>query len=99
MSGEQVSNDRCVLRKMERRTLDDEIRAEDTHGGNANTRLGSAVGGTQAGEDNGAGAAHGTKEGLSKVLASLSKISKSRVVDGDALARCRRGYLSVTSLV
>lgn len=43
--------------------LDDEVGPEDTHGGNADTRLGSAVGGTQAGEDNGCGAAHGTKEG------------------------------------
>lgn len=70
MSEQQVSNGQRALRKTGRRTLDDEIRTEDTHGGNTNTRLGSAVGGTQAGEDNGAGAAHGTKEGLCNALAS-----------------------------
>jgi len=48
----------------ERRTLDDEIRTEDTHGCDTNTRLGSAVRGTQAGEDDGCCAAHGTEEGL-----------------------------------
>ena len=88
-----------ALGKPGRRTLDDKIRAEDTHGGNTNTRLGSAVGGTQAGEDNGAGAAHGTKEGLCDELAGLFIISESQVFEGDVLARCRRGYLSVTSLV
>lgn len=46
------------------RTLDDEVRAEDTHGGDTNTRLGGTVRGAQAGKDDGAGAAHGTKEGL-----------------------------------
>lgn len=46
------------------RTLDDEIRAEDTHSGDTNTRLGSTVGGAKAGEDNGASAAHDTKEWL-----------------------------------
>lgn len=46
------------------RTLHDKIRAENTHGGNADTRLGGTVRGTQAGEDNGTGAAHGTKERL-----------------------------------
>lgn len=45
-------------------TLHDEVRAEDTHGGDTDPRLGGTVGGTQAGEDDGAGAAHGTKEGL-----------------------------------
>jgi hypothetical protein len=43
--------------------LDDKIRSEDTHGGNTDTRLGSTVRGTQAGEDNSAGAAHSTEEG------------------------------------
>lgn len=46
------------------RTLDDEIRAQDTHGGDADTRLGRAVRGAEAGEDNGCCAAHGTEEGL-----------------------------------
>lgn len=46
------------------RTLHDKIRAENTHGGNADTRLGGTVRGTQAGEDNGTGAAHGTEERL-----------------------------------
>lgn len=50
--------------RLGRPTLHDEIRSENTHGGDTNTRLGSAIRGTQAGEDDGAGAAHGTKEGL-----------------------------------
>ena len=36
-----------------RRTLDKQIRAENTHSGNTNTGLGSAVGGTEAGKDDG----------------------------------------------
>jgi hypothetical protein len=36
-----------------RRTLDDQVRAEHTHGRDTNSRLGSAVGGTKAGEDDG----------------------------------------------
>jgi len=43
--------------------LDDQVRPEDTHGRDANTRLGSAVGSTEAGEDDGGGAAHRTEEG------------------------------------
>lgn len=43
--------------------LHDEVRAEDTHGGDTDPRLGGTVRGTQAGEDDSAGAAHGTKEG------------------------------------
>lgn len=46
------------------RTLDDEIRAKDTHGGDSDTRLGGTVRSAKAGEDNGAGAAHDTEEGL-----------------------------------
>lgn len=53
---------RCELKGL--RTLDDEIRAEDTHGGDTNTRFGGTVGGAKAGEDNGASAAHDTEEGL-----------------------------------
>lgn len=46
------------------RTLHDQVRAEDTHSGDADTRLGGTIGGTQTGEDDGDGAAHGTEEGL-----------------------------------
>jgi hypothetical protein len=52
-----------VLRRL---TLDDQVRAEDTHGRDTNTSLGGTVGSTKAGEDNGGGAAHGTEEGLQK---------------------------------
>ena len=52
-----------------RHTLHDEIRAENTHGRDTDTGLGGTVGGTQAREDNGAGAAHGTEEGLLLKLA------------------------------
>lgn len=43
--------------------LDDQIGAENTHGSNTDAGLGGTVGGTEASEDDGAGAAHGTKEG------------------------------------
>jgi len=46
------------------RTLDDQVRPEDTHGGDADTRLGSAIRGAEAGEDNGCCAAHRSEEGL-----------------------------------
>ena len=39
--------------KRRRRTLDDEVRSENTHGCDTDTRLGGAVGGAEAGEDNG----------------------------------------------
>lgn len=42
--------------------LDDEIRSQNTHGGDTDTRLGSTVCGTKAGEDDGSCAAHGTEE-------------------------------------
>lgn len=48
------------------RTLDDQVRAEDTHAANTNTSLGSAIGGAKAGEDDGGRAAQRTKEGLEK---------------------------------
>jgi hypothetical protein len=56
----------CILESvvLERLTLDDQVRAEDTHGRDTNTSLGGTVGSTKASEDNGGGAAHGTKEGL-----------------------------------
>ncbi len=50
------------------RTLDDEIRSENTHGGNTDTRLGSSVRGTKAGEDDGCSAAHGTEERLNQAV-------------------------------
>jgi hypothetical protein len=46
------------------RTLDDQVRAEDTHGRHTNTGLGSSVGGTETREDDGGCAAHRAKEGL-----------------------------------
>lgn len=49
-----------------KRTLDDEIRPEDTHGSDTNTGLGGSVGGAEAGEDDGCGAAHGAEEGLKR---------------------------------
>lgn len=49
------------------RTLDDKIGSEDTHGSDTDTRLGGTVGGTETGEDDGAGAAHSTEEGLEMV--------------------------------
>jgi hypothetical protein len=36
-----------------RRTLDDQVRTEDTHGADTDTSLGSTVGGTEAGKDDG----------------------------------------------
>jgi hypothetical protein len=46
-------------------TLDNQIRPQNTHGCNTNTRLCSAIGGTEAGEDNGCRATHCSEEGLS----------------------------------
>jgi hypothetical protein len=51
----------------ESRTLDNQVRAEDTHGGNTNTGLGSAVGGTETREDDGGRAAHRAEEGLRNI--------------------------------
>ncbi len=53
-----------LLRRNCEHTLDDKIRPENTHGGDTNTGLGCAVRSTEAGEDDGSGAPHGTKEGL-----------------------------------
>lgn len=47
-----------------KRTLDDEVRAEDTHGRNTDTSLSSSVGSAEAGEDDGGGAAHRSEERL-----------------------------------
>jgi hypothetical protein len=46
--------------------LDDQVRAEDTHGADTDTSLGGTVGGTEAGEDDGCCAAHRAEEGLVK---------------------------------
>jgi hypothetical protein len=46
------------------RTLDDQIRSEDTHGADTDAGFGCTVGGAEAGEDDGGHAAHRSKEGL-----------------------------------
>lgn len=67
----------------EKRTLDDQVRPQNTHSGDTDTRLRRAVGSTQAGEDDGRRAAHGAKEGLSRdnklVRARLSQCERQRV--------------------
>jgi hypothetical protein len=55
-----------------RRTLDNQVRAEDTHSADTNTGLGGAVCGTETREDDGRGAAHRAEEGLSSVSIVLS---------------------------
>ena len=45
-------------------TLDDQIWAEDTHGGNSNTGLSSSICGAEAGKDDGGCASHRTEERL-----------------------------------
>lgn len=64
MSKHGLVFDENRLRGWTRRTLDDQIGTENTHGGDTNARLGGTIGGTEASEDNGTGAAHSTKEGL-----------------------------------
>jgi len=49
---------------VERRTLDNQIGAQDTHGGNTDASLGGAVRGAEAGEDDGGCATHRSEEGL-----------------------------------
>ena len=71
------------------RTLDDEIRSENTHGSNTDTRLGSSVRGAKAGEDDGCSAAHGAEEGLIRWSAAKQQANgqvgqKSRVEIGSA---------------
>lgn len=46
------------------RTLDNEIRPQDTHGGDTDTSLCGTVGSAEAGEDDGARAAHCSEERL-----------------------------------
>jgi len=43
--------------------LDNQVRPEDTHGGDTNAGLGGTVGSAEAGEDDGGHAAHRSKEG------------------------------------
>jgi hypothetical protein len=74
------------------RTLDDQVRAEDTHGRHANTGLGGSVGGTETREDDGGCAAHRAEEGLfSHQHGSLSlyiaKIVASSYDDGRRSSR------------
>ena len=47
-----------------KRTLDDQIGSQDTHGRDTNAGLGGAVGSAEAGEDDGRRAAHRAEEGL-----------------------------------
>ena len=56
------------------RTLDDEVRSEDTHGRDTDTGLGSTIRGAEAGEDDGRCATHGTEEGLDDV--SIDDVAK-----------------------
>jgi hypothetical protein len=46
------------------RTLDDQVRAEDTHGADADAGFGSAVCSSKACKDDGGRAAHGPEERL-----------------------------------
>ena len=45
-------------------TFDYKVRAQNTHGRNADAGLGCAIGGSKAGEDDSGRAAHGAEEGL-----------------------------------
>jgi hypothetical protein len=64
MSAEALSELFSQQSSLGNHTLDDQIRPEDTHGADTDTGLGGTVRGTEAGEDDGCGAAHGTEEGL-----------------------------------
>lgn len=67
------------LRELAIRTLDNQIRSEDTHGSDTDTRLGGTIGSTQTGEDDGAGAAHCTKEGLRECQSGVAVIQACRI--------------------
>jgi hypothetical protein len=56
-----------------RRTLDDEIRPQDTHGRDTDAGFCSTIGGAEAGEDDGARAAHRSEERLSRSVSMASK--------------------------
>lgn len=47
-----------------RRTLDDQVRTEDSHAAHTDTGLSGTIGGTEAGEDDSGRAAQRTEEGL-----------------------------------
>ncbi len=73
----------CRVRE-EGRTLDNQIRAENTHSRDTNTCLGSSVGSAETCEDDGRRAAHRTKEGLVDIsMAFLWYTSCSKREDGD----------------
>lgn len=59
-------------------TLHDEIGSQDTHGGDADAGLCGTVSSTHAGEDDGRGAAHGTKEGLDLVSSFIPSCWEER---------------------
>jgi hypothetical protein len=61
-----------------RRTLDDQIRAQDSHCGDTDTCLCGSVGGAKAGEYDGGRAAHGAEEGLLYLLASGRELDETR---------------------
>ncbi len=48
-------------------TLDDEVRPQDSHRGNADTRFGRSVGCAEASEDDGGRTPHGAEERLGKL--------------------------------
>jgi len=57
---------------MRRHTLHDQVRSENTHRRDTDTGLGGSIGSSQASEDNGSRAAHGTEERLQSLLANRS---------------------------
>jgi len=60
----QIVQCQCSFVAVERRTLDNQVGAQDTHGGNTDAGLGGAVCGAEAGEDDGGCATHRSEEGL-----------------------------------
>ena len=65
----------------EERTLDDEIRSQDTHCGDTDTCFRGTVGSTEACEYDGARAAHRSEERLSHII-SVKLISLLRDISG-----------------
>jgi len=63
-----------VCRQAQSLTLDDKVWSQNTHGRDADTRLGRAVGRAEASEDNGDGAAHSAEERLSIELATAQYV-------------------------
>jgi hypothetical protein len=78
--------------------LEDQLRLEDTDGGNTNTGLGGTVSGSQVAEDEGSSDAHEPKEGVlvrivnyrSRIGLELHNIDK---IDGNLPQRGVSGYL------